>query len=83
MLNKREETKGKMKKNSDIDIIVVSHKFGKKQFFSITPKLYEEWHQKQKIDYPVDILLYNTREFADASEKIGIVSQALSEGLTV
>jgi len=41
--------RGEMKKDSDIDIIVVSKKYGRKDVFKITPKLYGEWHEKQKL----------------------------------
>ncbi|MBI3413553.1 MAG: nucleotidyltransferase domain-containing protein [Candidatus Aenigmarchaeota archaeon] len=50
--------RGEMTRDSDVDIIVVSRRFGLKEHFTITPELYDEWHLKQKIDYPVDILLF-------------------------
>ena len=75
--------KGEMKKDSDIDIIVVSKKFGRKDFFKITPKFYDEWHLKQKINYPVDILLFDTREFNKLKKEVSIVSEALREGIEI
>lgn len=36
--------RGKMKKDSDVDIIVVSRKYGRKDVFRIIPKLYGVWH---------------------------------------
>jgi predicted nucleotidyltransferase len=41
--------RGEMRKDSDIYIIVVSKKYGRKEVFKIVPKLYEEWHKKQKL----------------------------------
>jgi len=75
--------KGTMTKHSDIDIIIVSRKFGVKDFFRITPKLSYEWHLKQKIDYPVDILLFNTKEFEKLKKEVSIVSEALREGVVI
>ena len=37
-----------MEENSDVDIIVMSNKYGTQQFLKITPKLYNEWHLKPK-----------------------------------
>jgi predicted nucleotidyltransferase len=62
--------RGRMKKDSDVDIIVVSRKYGRKHVFGITPKLYGAWHERQKIDYPVDILLFNTKEFEELKKEV-------------
>ena len=73
--------RGEMKAESDVDIIVVSKRFGLKDFFEITPKLYREWHAREKIRFPVDILLYNVKEFEKLREEVSIVSEALREGI--
>ncbi|MBI4167375.1 MAG: nucleotidyltransferase domain-containing protein [Candidatus Aenigmarchaeota archaeon] len=75
--------RGEMTRDSDVDIIVVSRRFGLKEHFTITPKLYDEWHLKQKIDYPVDILLFNTKEFGKLKKEVSIVNEALREGIVV
>lgn len=75
--------RGEMKIDSDVDIIVVSKKYGRKYFFKIVPRLYTEWHEKQKIDYPVDIILFNTKEFNKLKKEVSIVSEALREGIEV
>jgi len=75
--------RGEMKKDSDIDIILVSKKYGRKDVFKIVPKLYEEWHEKTKIDYPVDILLFNKEEFDKLKKEVSIVSEALREGIEI
>lgn len=72
-----------MKKDSDIDIIVISKKYGRKDTFKITPKLYGEWHEKQKINYPVDIILFNTEEFEKLKKGITIVREAVENGIEV
>ncbi|MBI3413375.1 MAG: nucleotidyltransferase domain-containing protein [Candidatus Aenigmarchaeota archaeon] len=75
--------RGEMTKHSDVDIIVVSRKFGVKDMFKITPKLSDEWHFKQRIDHPVDILLFSTKEFEKRKKEVSIVSEALREGIVV
>lgn len=75
--------RGRMTKDSDIDIIVVSKKFGVKDYFKITPELSDEWHFKQKIDYPVDILLFSTKEVERLKKEVSIVSEALREGIVI
>lgn len=75
--------RGEMKKDSDVDVIVVSKKYGRKHAFKITPKLYGEWHEKQKINYPVDIILFSTKEFNKLKKEVSIVSEALREGIEV
>ncbi|MBI2574779.1 nucleotidyltransferase domain-containing protein [Candidatus Woesearchaeota archaeon] len=75
--------KGTAGKHSDVDILVVSKKYGAKHFLEITPKLYNEWHLGYKGGYPVDFLLYNTREFGKLKKTASIVSEALKEGITI
>jgi predicted nucleotidyltransferase len=75
--------RGEMKRDSDIDIVVVSLKYGRKEVFNIVPKLYREWHEKQKIGYPVDIILFNTKEFNKLKKEVSIVSEALKEGIRI
>ncbi len=75
--------KGSIKKDSDIDIIVVSKKYSLKDFFSITPKFYVILHKDFKIERPIDILLYNKEEFEKEKKKISIVSEALKYGVVI
>jgi predicted nucleotidyltransferase len=72
-----------MKKDSDVDIIVVSKRYGRKDVFRITPKLYGIWHEKQKNNYPVDILLLNEKEFEKLRKQVSIVSEAVKEGIEI
>jgi predicted nucleotidyltransferase len=71
--------RGEMGEHSDIDLIVVSKKFGTKDIFKIVPKLYGEWYLR----YPVDFLLYNKKEFNKLKKEVSIVSEALREGIRV
>ena len=75
--------KGEMKKDSDIDLIIVSNKYFRKDTFSIRPKLYGIWHEKEKINYPVDIILFGKKEFEKEIKRISIVSEAIKEGIRI
>jgi hypothetical protein len=39
--------------------------------------------QKTKIGYPVDIILFNTKEFNKLKKEASIVSEALKEGIRI
>ncbi len=75
--------KGKVKKDSDIDMIIVSKKYSSKNFFSITPKLYLILHQEMKIEKPIDILLYSKAEFEKEKSRVSIVSEALKKCIVI
>jgi predicted nucleotidyltransferase len=75
--------RGELGEHSDIDLIVVSRKYGRKDVFKIVPELYREWHQNQRINYPVDIILFSTEEFERLKREVSIVSEALREGIEV
>jgi len=69
------------KKFNDIDLIVVARK--KEKQLHLLPKLYHEWHIKQKIDFPVDFVLFDLKTFKKMSKRITIVKQALEEGIEI
>lgn len=70
--------KGKHKKYSDIDLIIVSPEFrGIKTGRAIG--LHKYW----KLNYPVDFLCYTPEEFKKLKKQISIVSTALKEGITI
>jgi uncharacterized protein len=71
--------RGEMKKNSDIDLIVVVEKPEKK----LGGKLSLEWHINQGIDYPVDFIDYTEREFNEQAKMVTLVSVALKEGIEI
>ena len=72
--------KGKPKKHSDIDLIIVSSSFKKIRFIKRPFNLYKEWD----LDYPVDILCYTPKEIRDKKQNKGsIISEALSTGIEV
>ncbi|HLD00724.1 MAG TPA: nucleotidyltransferase domain-containing protein [Candidatus Nanoarchaeia archaeon] len=71
--------KGKGKKYSDIDLLVVSSKFKNKKFHQRATALYDYW----TLDYPVDFLCYTPEEFNKNKKMIGIVRRAVEEGIKI
>lgn len=72
---------GKSGKESDFDLILVSHAFRKLKWFERSPELLLEWHRR--FDYPVDILCYTPEEFEERLGGQNIVSEALKNGVVI
>jgi len=71
--------RGNEKKDSDIDIIIVSNNFRNMTFFERGAAMYNYWNLKM----PVDFLCYTEEEFNSLKRKISIVKEALKEGIIV
>ncbi len=71
--------KGKPKKYSDFDLIIVSPYFQRKKILDRPLGFYKYW----KIDYPVDFLCYTPKEFKEMSEKVTLVRDAIREGIEI
>lgn len=72
---------GITRKDSDIDLLVVSDKCPKKAEYM--SRLFREWHIVQKKKHPVDFICYTPEEFNKLSKKITIVKQAIEEGVVI
>jgi len=70
---------GRVTRHSDIDLIIVSKKFRGKRHLKRSPNLYMKWD----LDYPVDFLCYTPEEFNKKKKMIGIVQQAVKEGIEI
>ena len=70
--------RGRLKEDSDIDLILVSESFNGKSAIKRASPLYLAWN----LDYPVDFLCYTPQEF-ERLKKVSIVSQALKEGVAI
>lgn len=66
-------------KQSDYDIIVVSQKFEGVPFLKRLEMLFELWDY----DFNLDILAYTPDEFEAKSQELGIVAQAVREGMEI
>lgn len=71
--------KGTAKKRSDIDLLLVSSDFKKKKYFKRSPPFYLLWDY----NYDVDILCLTPEELAKKQKEIGIIQQALKEGIEI
>ena len=70
---------GKSHKYSDIDLIIVSPKFNKLDFFKRGAKMYDYWN----LNYPVDFLCYTPEEFNKLRKQITIVREAVENGIEI
>lgn len=70
---------GKPHKWSDIDLIIVSNKFGYLNFRKRATKMYDYWN----LDYPVDFLCYTPQEFNKLKKQITIIREAVKEGIEI
>lgn len=71
--------KGKPHRYSDIDLIIVSPKFRRLDFFKRGARMYDYW----KLKYPVDFLCYTPEEFNRLKKQITIVREAVKEGIEI
>lgn len=65
------------RKDSDIDLIVVSNDFENIDYFERVAKMYDYWDEL----VPVDFLCYTVKEFNRLKKRISIVSEALRSGI--
>ena len=71
--------KGKSGRDRDIDLIIVSPKFRRLDFFQRGARMYDYWDLR----YPVDFLCYTPEEFKKLSKQITIVRDAVKEGIVI
>jgi len=64
-------------KDSDVDLILVSDDFGGIPFPERPGKVYRFWER----GLPLEVLCYTRDEFRRVSGRIGLVSDALKEGI--
>ena len=66
-------------KYSDYDFIIVSNDFQNKPFILRASYLYDYWNEK--VD--MEPICYTPKEFEKKKKQIGIVSQAVKEGIEI
>src|SRR2546427_123917 len=71
--------RGGPRRDSDVDLIVVSPKFKRKNIVERASPLYMEWD----LNLPVDFLCYTPEEFDELSKRPSIVRVALDEGILI
>ena len=70
---------GKSRKNSDVDLIIVSPEFKNLDFFQRGAKMYDFWD----LDLPVDFLCYTPEEFENLKNRASIVREAEKSGIVI
>ena len=70
---------GKVREDSDIDLIIVSDDFEGMDFFERVSRMYKYWDGL----VPVDFLCYTVKEYERLKKRISIVSEALRSGIVV
>jgi uncharacterized protein len=70
---------GGARRDSDIDLIVVSDDFENMDFFERVSGMYKYWDGLM----PVDFLCYTEKEFDKLRKRISIVKEALRSGVIV
>jgi len=70
---------GKFREDSDVDLIIVSKDFEKKNFFERVSAMYDYWD----LDLPVDFLCYTSEEFNKLKNQISIVNEAIKKGIEI
>ena len=71
--------KGRERENSDVDLLLVSKKFLGKRRLKRSPDLYLRWN----LDYPVDFVCLTPKEFENKKKEIGIVQEAVKDGVEI
>lgn len=71
--------RGRTHRFSDVDLIVVSPRFRRKDAAARASPLYLEWD----LGLPVDFLCYTPEEFEALSKRPSMVREAVGEGITI
>lgn len=71
--------RGMARKDSDIDLIIVSNDFEDMDTLERAYMMYKYWG----LDIPVDFLCYTNKEFERLKNRITIVKEALKDGIVV
>jgi len=71
--------RGDYLKGSDIDLLIVSNKFKEIPFRERMIKAYGMWDKKQDLEQ----ICYTPEEFKKKKKEIGIIKQAIKEGINL
>jgi predicted nucleotidyltransferase len=67
------------KRDSDVDLLLVSSTFKGKRKIKRAPPLYMKWN----LSYPVDFVCVSPDEFKKKKTQIGVVQNAVEEGIRI
>ncbi len=71
--------KGTFNSESDFDIIVISKNFKGVKWHKRPLKIYLAWKENK----PLEVLCYTPEEFEEEKKQIGIVQEAVKEGIEI
>jgi predicted nucleotidyltransferase len=71
--------RGEFGEHSDIDLLLVSKRFGGKNFYERSKGLWLKWNLR----LPVDFICYTPEEFEKLKKEVSLVSEALREGIEI
>ena len=71
--------RGRARRDSDVDLLLVSPKFRRKNAVDRASPLYLEWD----LPYSVDFLCYTPEEFRQLSRRVTLVREAIREGVVI
>jgi predicted nucleotidyltransferase len=71
--------RGDYLEHSDVDLIVVSDDFDGVFFPDRSTAMYKFW----EVDLPLEVLCYTVKEFEKKKRMIGLVQDAVSEGISL
>jgi predicted nucleotidyltransferase len=71
--------RGKEKKDSDIDLLIVSKDFEGQKSFKRPVQFYRDWNY----DYNTDIICLTPKELEIKREQIGIIKNAMKDGVVI
>ena len=70
---------GKAKKDSDVDLLLVSDRFKGVRRLRRSPALHLKWDLK----YPVDFICLTSNEFKEKKNQIGVIQEAVKKGIKI
>ena len=70
---------GTARRDSDVDLLLVSPKFKRQRRLRRAPPLYLRW----SLDYPVDFVCLTPEEFQRKKKEIGIVQEVVKSGIKI
>ena len=73
------QVKGRVHKDSDVDLLLVSKKFRRKRWIKRPIPLYDKWN----IDKPVDFVCLTPEEFEKSKKVPSIAQEAVKRGIRI
>lgn|SRR3989338_2975512 len=71
--------RGKPKKESDVDLVIISNDYEGVKSFKRSPPLYHEWD----LDLPVDFICLTPEEFKTLAQRVTVTREAQREGIEI